>query len=453
MNLDNLRNYFYNNPDFVIRIRENSEDLVYYHGIKAFIINKKSRRKKEETIEIVTDILQVNAELIKGISKKKAIDKVNEIRTLVKGLFGLKNKPYIKYNESTSNYKDKEEVLEEINKYLLEELSLKKYFSYDNKKLFYKIDTLEEFVSTEYEIVNCFTNKFVKRGWKKPDINLWEAKKINLSDIKIDNEGNLVLKTYIKDGNEIKITQNNIKEAIEKYEKISFEEEKNYQHQFMVNKFIENKIDDFKNILRFEEEYYTSDKESGSSNNNDRGRIDNVFINIDNEGNGILYLIELKYGYSVLGGSNGLHKHLADIKELLTKDKDKFIVKLMDRVNYRIRSISKLSESYHEVKQIKKINYWVVMGYGSEIDKKEIIRVIKEFYGDYSVCDRKGKKQCQKYDDVIKHYDLPEDSASLEKEIEKTNKYCNVRIFLDDTIYDKAKPAISLKDTPFEELK
>ena len=116
MNLDNLRNYFYNNPDFVIRIRENSEDLVYYHGIKAFIINKKSRRKKEETIEIVTDILQVNAELIKGISKEDAIDKVNEIRTLVKGLFGLKNKPYIKYNESTSNYKDKEEVLEEINK-------------------------------------------------------------------------------------------------------------------------------------------------------------------------------------------------------------------------------------------------------------------------------------------------------------------------------------------------
>ncbi len=476
MNLEEIRKYFRENKSYVIKIREKTKDIVYYDGIKIMEIKNKNKYPR---INLSPDIFQINEKLIKSVNNNSSgIEKIIKIRNFVEGLFDIKTKfdsnkeNIIILNESDKyDSKTKEENLKKILYGLFKNEDINNNFDYienyrskgrgyhkEKKVLKYKGNiSLEELTKLEYEIVKTFIES-EGTGWTKPDVKLYSFREIEISDLKKNKEGKLVLakgknekEIATKGKNEKEITTDNIKNAILEYEKISFEEEKYYQHQFMIHDNINKKCQEFKNIFRFEEEYYTKEGKTASKDKTKRGRIDNIFVDISKDGSASLYLIELKYGTNVLGGKQGIHCHLHDMKDLLSNEskKEKFLNLLKDRINYRIETSIDDINTPNKITNIKDINFYIVIGYSNEEEKEEISNILKEFNGNYSYC-----KKCNCYKDVIKHYDLPKESKELKEEFKDLDKYCNVKIFLDKTNYQNNEGAkkIEITDKEFEKF-
>ena len=127
MNLEELRNYFYKHKDYVIRIRENSPDIVYYHGNKAFEILKKDKKHDYERLTLIPNIFLINDATLKQIeeNKKSNIDLKEEVvktlskmRNLVKDLMYIKKDANIKLKKSSSKAFDEEKVINNLNNIL-----------------------------------------------------------------------------------------------------------------------------------------------------------------------------------------------------------------------------------------------------------------------------------------------------------------------------------------------
>lgn len=430
MNLNELRKYFYESSDYVIRIR-NDNDIVYYRGIKIFFI-------KDNFLELSGNIFNVNKKIFDKYGENEAAtaEALNKnIRNKIKGFLTVKDSAKIVFNESTSetySVADKDSVREQIEEHIRNNEKLNKYFQYDKEKIKIKsknndIDKEkyryflklirkcepDETAEAECSLLKYFVSAdyYYKKGWTKPTFDLFEAK-IKLNELYINN-GRLVL---CKNGDE-EITDEAVREAVKAYEEYAYEAEKNYQHLFMTDNKIRYKANEFNGIFRFEEEYAI-----------EGGRVDNIFVKFNGSSSPDLYLIELKYGSKVIGGSNGVLKHLKDIKTLMG-DKNK-IDEIKNNINNRISWINENvpGEEYNAVDKFNNIHFWVIIGYAESEAMK-------------------GQLKKESVEKRLKGINKKKKISDLMLELEKCE--CSVKIFLDKTEFSESEK-ISLTDAKLE---
>ena len=138
MELKELRNYFYKHKDYVIRIRKDSPDIVYYHGNKAFVILKKDEKHDYERLTLIPNIFLINDATLKQIEKnhpnisdeelkEKVVDTLSIMRNSIKDLMFIKDNAKIKLKKSSSPSFDKEDVINNLDN-ILNSFSYAKYF-------------------------------------------------------------------------------------------------------------------------------------------------------------------------------------------------------------------------------------------------------------------------------------------------------------------------------------
>lgn len=282
------------------------------------------------------------------------------------------------------------------------------------------LDDIPARVDLEYIFLNCcFFDGTEQRKWFKDFNTMFNTKVINNSD-------NGLLEDFEKD----------VKEFTNNYNQLTrIDVEKNYQHHFMICPFIKEKFG-FKDndiFYPFEEEYYTKESEKDSDG---RGRIDNVFIKINEEKHiGEVYLIELKVNESVIDGTNGVHKHLKDIKELCSNPKgyDAFMKRLEVRVNYRRKMLNKIDT---EIKLEPKINFFIVTAIMDGIEHAgKVYKLLYEDFENEDIIKQAIENMTSKQNKICDtKVTLPKGSKKLtleRQELEKLDKIKSVKFFFD----------------------
>lgn len=461
MELKELRNYIYKHTDedgkrdLVIRIRNNNDkdgDIVYYNGIKAFYI-------KNNKIGICSNIFLLNEDFItnyknelnnrrkRNIILKNMVDIRKKLINL--GYLKIKENPKMKfYRSNAKSYQGRDEEIQNNKEKIINKIQEEfDRYNYTDQDVVLDCDCYNikvnknsiKLLNIEYIIMNWFINFSESEwkeprgrlngnysGWRKPKLDIVES--ITKSISKIDEEK---LESFIK----------NIKEVINEYLKISYEVEKNYQFQFMLSDDIKKKIKyeilkqtkknlkyedlrerDYSSIYAFEQEYFILNK---------KGRIDAIFFDVQNDNTADLYLIELKVNENVVGGDNGVHKHLSDIVKL-NNHISLFKEELLRYLGYRR---AELNES--NITKINQVNFWTIIG------------ITKDENSTYKVHYELSKKLLDAYKDndenklieIKKEYhpkcnvDIPSKKESLEKycsELECNKNKCNIKFFFDN---------------------
>lgn len=451
MKLKNLRKYFYdykndnNKKEFVIRVRKDG-DKVYYRGIKIFDIEKGNLTLSDNIFHLSDAYIKENKEVLSD--KISRMEKLRELATLRTELINnncmkLADTFIIKYKMSDAKAYffneqamiDKANHLEKIKVIIKNELNdyINIYDDYCEvnidklNTITDKVEWMTELLNIEYVVMHTFiyfddinwtdknnlpyTNKSAKSGWVKP----------NISFVKPDS-----YKIEALDENLLDDINGRVCEAIDNYLKMKFEEEKNYQHQFMLDDLILDKFRklNIENLYRVEEEYYTKDNE-------ERGRIDSMFISKDGED---IYIIELKVNDNVIGGTNGIHKHLIDIENLyLENNIDNFIKDLKEIVDYRR---IELDEDKIIWKEEINVHFYTVIACDSNDMKDKIEKMLDAFNNKDSqeLTNVKNaiKKEKSKYKDRV---------LTLREHIDNLNK-CDVRFYFDMISVTKEKDKI-----------
>lgn len=206
----------------------------------------------------------------------------------------------------------------------------------------------------------------------------------------------------------------------------------------MISEQLNNKLEDFKNIYRFEEEYYTSEE-----NNNDKGRIDCIFAKIDENSkdyyNTEIYLIELKVDEKVIDMNNGINKHLIDIGKLKF---DKFIKNLEERIKYRRKEV--LEKDTPIKINPYKFHFWTIIAISDENHAEQVAeKLIK-------LTDK------AKVEKEIKDKKLPKESKVIDEQIEQVKNKVDVRFFFDKNVkgkpYDLSKTYLFEQPLPFRNM-
>ena len=284
------------------------------------------------------------------------------------------------------------------------------------------------------------TNKIHRR---KPEVKIFQCPKKLVEELDLKKLEDIVSK---------------IKKGIEHYELSKYESEKNYQHQFMLD---EKVVDKLKDVLKldhsevlysFEEEYYTSDTENEEEDDNEKlGRIDNVFLGIHKDHSIDVYLIELKYNELALGGTNGLHTHLNDIKKLFRADYHKFEESLKEVIDHHLTIVHDMLPDTKLPTSICKIcryHFLIVIGYEKE-KKDKIINILNT----YNDADYYKKIDDEKYDEVpVPKVNKSKLYKSTLKELrmEIPEEKCDVQLFLDEVYKDNEKNEVQITDKPLE---
>ncbi len=473
MKLNELRKYFYekienNKKAFVIRIRED-KDIVYYNGIKIFEIKDNSLKISSSIFEISEAFLEEHKEeLSKEYTRKKLFNVLAQMRlSLFKANYLVCDKPkmLIRYEPAKGAayqtrkkdvLKNKKMILSQVEKELKNQ-GLIEYVKLDDtcknrsgnisscctfdKKLVLNysdsdkenLEKMKKIIYIEYALINNFINfkdiKWsnpigrikMKNGWSKPTVNIMKSVSYNVE--KMDKSKLDEIISVMKD-------------AVNTYLKNAFEAEKYYQFQFMTSKLV---LKQFKQlgvdkIYRFEQEFYTS-------KNEDKGRIDSIFVSLNGED---VYLIELKVNRNVVSGSNGIHKHFIDIENLCNPKQDNlksFVTKIKRTINYRREALGQ--EKIKFARNLK-LHFWTIIAYS---DKKE---------KDYIKMELLDKFNDEKYISGIKNA-IEKNNAykgkvqTLNKHIEKLENYnCETRIYFDAINFEKSKKVLSLKGNKLE---
>lgn len=447
--LEELRKeYTKKDSEFIIRIREKENDIVYYNGIKAFEIQKKN--KDILKIAIADNIFNLNKTNIENACQEQGlnIEKLKEaIKTVRKDLSSyfhkilgkitleISTKRYSEYvkkdNKSWMEFigciqKMKAIIEEKYQEYIdVEQLNAEKIereFDYQVKKigkktLKYEIivnckkeedNYIGDIVDIEYEFIKNFI--FDEKMQYRP---LYKIPKFTYS-----NSDTLLTKKE-----EFEEFEKLIKNTIEDYEnQTKVEIEKKYQYLFMKSKILADKCDKFKGLVPFEQEYYTDEKSKTKEN---RGRIDCVFVKIDEnceEENTELYLIELKVDETVIGSTNGVHKHLIDIEELMKNEEklNNFITSLENRITYRRKC---LQDKEIDIKiDRNKIHFWTVIA----ISSKSRANAVETMLFDNLTKEEYIKNKSNK---------LPKESKVLKEQIELLEKLIDVKFLFDKWDY------------------
>lgn len=468
MNLYEIRKYFYDHKDndkkrvFVVRIRNNDKDIIYYRGIKIFELTKRELTLSDNIFHITDNYIRENEEiLLNKDTRMKKLSELAELRCdlIDKNCLTVNNELKINYEKSDaaayfSNEQaliDKQVHLDKIKKNIKDELKdfiiIHDDYCEVNKEVLNsienKVERMTEQLNIEYFVINAFvhfkdinwtdknsepyTNRKGRHlsGWVKPNFSFVNPEKKDIKDLNIESLEEIVSK---------------VTGAVDNFLKRKFEEEKNYQHQFMLDKFI---IDKFKkegitNLYRFEEEYYTKGKE-------DRGRIDSIFVS--EEGKDI-YLIELKVNDNVIDGPNGIHKHLIDIENLYLNDNiDSFIKDLIKVVDEK-RKVFEVDFNENPITwDNPKIHFYTVIAVEDNNMLESITKTLDSFNIENSQELENVKKDISKKKPIYK-----ERVHTLDKHFDNI-KQCDPRIYFDMIDYDRKEKIIKITDKPFIKYK
>lgn len=377
---NSILNEFDQQDNFYIRIREKKKAEVYYNGIEPFKISNNELTDFNERLFVFnsTNINNAKNDLITCLknNREKFYDK-----------FELKSICFEKGTYSISHEKEFVSSLNEVQAVL------------ENGK--YKIDGKRLTIEDEYSIL-----KKIWVDYKRATSNLFQGielkwnkqpKKIGIEDIK------KFVPKLIKDYFEY------TKPEIEKY----------YQHLFLLYKdelcLRSKKMFSKNNVKPFEEEYYIDEI-------NKDGRIDCIFYKDDQTFITNIYLIEIKVDTNVIGNSNGLHKHLLDIRHINDMNED-FYKTIIERINYRNKILYNCNTELEAATNLKKHFFIVIGRNNSSVEKIEssIIDLSDETSALYKNVQSKINK---KYQDEVE---------PLFKIYEKCQEDIEVKLFVDQT--------------------
>ena len=397
-NREDLRKYFLKQLDLFIKMRDN-EDIVYYKGFKLLTIkgdnselsfeidpstynfNEKSMTFVYENSSIDKDIeniyvdrrnlmndylsLKLNYIIINRANEKSYKNNIEDVKVRINAIVMLLKNEYSNYlNDTNFNVEDILLNLETKGKYVI---------NFNDEKLSNeKLAKLESFVVDN----TIFTNKKYDyiTGLSKPTFSY---------KFIVDNKKILSNLEHFIDKR---------KKSLDDYEKYTgYELEKRYQQDLMI-KYRNKKI------FPFELEYYTLEKDEECNGKNeecneideecnikdgDRGRIDCIFVNIDNDKLKDIYMIELKVNEGVIDGTNGVNKHFIDIINLMNDEANllKFKERLLKRLNLMLKL--KNEKDYVYIEEDKNINlhFHTIISFsdddiGSEEHKVRVERLI-----------------------------------------------------------------------------
>lgn len=431
--LEKFRKDFNKNfQGFYLRIREDSNDIAYYNGIKAFEVAKND--DKSIKITIPKDAYELNATNVRN-SKEKGIDIVKVINdlknkyfdeTLIEIVINKGPKSYDKNNQLKSRkaFENIRESLGKNLKYFENELNddlvneiLNSFDNNESSKTI-KVSSYGEDLNVEFIFIENCGEKY---GLAKPEFK-YE---------KVVNEKTIELEELYKD----------TKYAIEQYEKCTrINLEKKYQHQFILGAHNSSLLD----MYPFEEEYYIKEKKAGEASNDEKnGRIDAVLYKRKENVLEDIYLIELKVDEKVIADNNGVLTHLDDIKNLITNidfnniDEKNFFYILKDRIEYRIKA---LEDSNFEFKNDKnkidyKIHFYTIMGFtNNKKSKEDVINYLELFStkeGVNGLID--SSKLCKKDPEKFRNKDIYDICNPIKEK-------CDIRFFFDENIWDEKTP-------------
>lgn len=397
--------------NFYVRVRlENNiivKSEVYCDGFKVFSVGNPN---------LITDFdkdnkfTKFNSSNINRVGKKSNL--TNEVVTkekLCRALEENRNLFYDKCYLKEVTFKDGDEISKKseahnkISKYI-------KSINQENEK--YTCEVIDNLsIDDEYELA-CILFK----EYKTNNSNVFKSVKFKYS------------RNLYKDKN--KIFDENLVHKLEtlmsNYENFTkFENEKKYQHQFLVTTTKINKDkDEISDLIPFEEEYFIVDGKEKE------GRIDCIFYKKDNNMITDIYLIEIKVDEEVLGGSNGLHKHISDIKKLYKNNKAQgFYKRLLKQINDRRKEL--FNEEYKNDFESSNImntincNFVVIVGKtSSDFDMQNYLDLLNE---------PKEKLVKNKMAVDIKE---EEDIKPLNELVSDTEKYgIKLSIYLDDNVW------------------
>lgn len=270
------------------------------------------------------------------------------------------------------------------------------------------------------------------------DENL-EYKQLSIPKFHTMETINLNIKKW-KSFDEIDSLAEQMEKKVESYvDYVKDEVEKHYQFQFMLQDETKKKIKHailtdsekipyqkvtknlYQTIYPFEQEYFILKKS---------GRIDTIFLDVKENQHADLYLIELKVNESVIGGTNGVHKHLSDIYRLLNKKNEEFRKEIKGYIDYRRKA---LDES--EIKKIDKIHFWTVIGTTDNNHKKVSEKLLQFYNQKESIISKQELQKLKEQYPLLKDKDItiPKDSDSLKESMKKLKGLgCEVKFFFDD---------------------
>lgn len=237
-------------------------------------------------------------------------------------------------------------------------------------------------------------------------------------------------------------------------------QEKQKQQDFMVLLNKEKKEDIFyrakngkeerlysKNTVPFELEYTiyagkdrkeVDEEDEKRKRSNIKGRIDNVVVDGTS-----LHLVEIKHGTGVIGGTNGIHKHLIDLYSCLTISQDIIFKEFEDRIKVRLETLTGRKQT---IKLDQKFYYDIVCIYESNSKKESLTKeaVMNKIHEIYGKCATDKVVNCKiRKEKIIDIAPIKNDNANkyskelLTKNVEELcdmlkSKNCIVRILLVD---------------------
>ena len=455
--------------EFVFRIRKD-ESIIYYNGLKAFTVKK--YRKKHIKLNLFEETFKCNPTAIKeycnNMDEYKAT--LQAICTAEEGIEKICNFEMNKISFEISAKFNEQKIYKNLDTFYKKHSNL---FNYNEAKCNFKneIRRIEtESISNNKEIKEIKRNKIeLIFNTTLTDANQIIEVQFDFLNYMIINRGS-ILKDTIKDvefgykissntktttNNDIYIFISSIKNAIDNY-KGHDELEKKYQHQFMISnntKKLFELMDKNKNVSAFEEEYYIIEKFSKTNfiKMDGNGRIDAIYIGEKESKVTDIYLIELKVNENVVGGNNGIHKHLDNIKDLFSEDNKEgrklFFETMLERYENRNKILIDKNYIVKNKKNLEDITYhfYTVIGFS---DMPKIIKNKKKLIPGYS------KVENSHYDittelltkfkeanySLLSRNELPKkyrnDTMSL-LYIVKNIKDCNVELIFDINNWDK----------------
>lgn len=449
-NINKFRKEFDKNfPGFYLRIREDSNDIAYYNGLKAFEVVK-------ENNNVLNIFFPINAYKCNPTNVKKN-KKINEdLKTLLLPMtsffdfsmskISLKKSGYYKETvarERLQQFKshvlglidiDVETIIEKLN-----QIDYQKEKQEKNETVIYlefnEIKNINDIIDIQYHFINDLKiNEANKKNERKGLDSICKDIKFDFSiNDKLDENN----KIQIYDVSKLDIFKKAVKKSIINYEKqTTINKEKKYQHQFMLGS-----RDSILNIYPFEEEYYIKEKESEdttSDENEKNGRIDSVLFKMENKVLTDVYLIELKVNAEVVAGENGVLTHLDDIKNLINKtnfekqNKEDFFYKLKKRINYRLSELYDFELLNKDFSLIDyNIHFYTIVAYTNSIEDNK--QKVENYFNHFNT--KEGVNYLIELNDLDKAFK----DKSIYDVIDgfKDKKKCRLRFIFDENEWDE----------------
>ncbi len=354
--------------EIFMRLRED-EVLVYKNGGKILDVTKTTFKPSRERISL-------NDAFVKNKGIKKVIEKIDVFaKEIMSYGFGIKlstNKIVLEYSNDDDKYKvEREKVLKKV-----KEIIENKYecdISYGEKKVVFSLKENLDFS------INGVYLKFLK-VWKKliDSTSIYGVcKKIGVN-ISITSNNSVCEEIINCSEEEFMLFIDVLGDISKNYETYVYssgggvpQTEKAFQQKIM--NILNDNHDSIKKekIINCPNSVFTKNTipfEMEWVEDSVKARIDNIFL----EGDKVV-LCEVKYNESVIGGTNGIHKHLDDLYKLFSNDKKKnaFVNRINKCIKERFNILKEFGFEYDILPRYEKFEYLILCGYGN--GKKEVV--------------------------------------------------------------------------------